>query len=1050
MPGIFIGIGGIGGSIVAQVRRALNLRIAQAGDSPTANAAASQFRFLLVDTWKDGATLGFKAVECFELPTGKNKFDTDNMVTQWFRGDDAFLPEWWPVHKGMPLKVGAFNSGAGQLRIKGKLAYRVSLTDAAPQVADGVKQELSKIDAVLGPATGVHTVPVYIVCSLGGGTGSGMALTLAQHLRQTLPRHCQIIGVFPLASITQMGPGGADTASIWANTDAALREIDYFQRTAGTHENQINPFFQWPGAGNILYGTERPFEYCYLFTQENSQGLSLGTFSEYNQLIAETLVAESFSDLIDEGLKAGISGPHSQFSMQLNARQLLAERPTTYASAAVGSLIYPADRIERHLARHFGISVLERMMQVDAALSSVRAGEFLEAQELSAADLQATLMADIPVPDGLDRAIPRLPKSLLDVEQDQEYAKANRDKSLASVDRARLRLDEHLDKGYQAHLVERRRIVFDAYAGPNGALSKLVSDTLNASGASALGLASDIVKHIERRLDNEWADLNLQIEGNSNAIDDQPGRKRALQGQDGSWDDARHILGRGFNTGLLGVANRNGKEAKAKFRKTIWLPLLEDSEALKRAIEARTLLADLRNETNRMANLLGSLVQQTALLRNKLQQSITTDLGAKGVAGVLDLAVMDEPIIVDHHFGSVLQQAKAEGVGACAGFVTALPGTQEDAETDATVPTLGDAGIVAETFHRLLNQPSIAALANDTYRDRLERAIVANGTERISGDVQELSIWDALVAECQVRLERNLPDMATTQARNVVARMRDSAALQGSGAMNWEHEAYKVFIRERLVEIKKHVQPFWALDGIKTAGTNRPYGFVVLAADQRSYQEAETRWGIGGVLTETAQLMNAGTPIWLPGKDRIALYSREGVTPLSFLGQLELKKLRDAAAQKTTEKELYTDRRYSGVIDEVIRVPESPGETLRYLIALGIQFGVVTMLREGGQPTGRLSVRLADGDQTFANVIDLQQVLEDQQDARRETRKRVNTEIQKLKPGQLPSEVARAMQRASELRLRAQAEDDPAVARWWDSAGYVLNSRQNYGQYSIS
>ena len=374
MPGIFIGIGGIGGSIVAKVRVALDVRAQLAGATPSALQAADQFRFMLLDTWKDGVSTGFDAAQVFDLPEGKDKFDVDAKIDSWWRGGDPTFRTWWPKRRasgastGAPLLAGPYASGAGQLRVKGRLAYRISLTGLGRQAMPAVLESLRDIDAVLGPATGIRTVPVYLVCSLGGGSGSGMVLTFAHHLRQSLPEYCPIIGVFPLASITELGPGASDTASVWANTDSALREIDYCQHVAGTPDNQLTPFFQWPGHGNVIYGKQRPFEYIYLFGRENQSGQSLDEFSKYLDLIAEALIAESFFSLVDEGLQNAIRGPHSQLIMQLQARPEVGGRPTTYASAAVGALVFPTERVERHLARRFAIDVLAKMADEDDAI----------------------------------------------------------------------------------------------------------------------------------------------------------------------------------------------------------------------------------------------------------------------------------------------------------------------------------------------------------------------------------------------------------------------------------------------------------------------------------------------------------------------------------------------------------------------------------------------------------------------------------------------------------------------------------------------------------
>ena len=50
---VFIGIGGIGSTIVTQIQRELRLRLDMAGNMPAAKAQANNYQFLLVDTWED-------------------------------------------------------------------------------------------------------------------------------------------------------------------------------------------------------------------------------------------------------------------------------------------------------------------------------------------------------------------------------------------------------------------------------------------------------------------------------------------------------------------------------------------------------------------------------------------------------------------------------------------------------------------------------------------------------------------------------------------------------------------------------------------------------------------------------------------------------------------------------------------------------------------------------------------------------------------------------------------------------------------------------------
>src|SRR5690606_33599325 len=121
-------------------------------DSPAARAAAGQFRFLLIDTWKDSVSLGFDASEVFDFPAGLEKFGVDDTIENWYHGGDPTFHHWWPERNRAPLKVGDFSSGAGQLRIKGKLGYRIGLTGSTQQAAPAVQSALHAIDAVRGPA----------------------------------------------------------------------------------------------------------------------------------------------------------------------------------------------------------------------------------------------------------------------------------------------------------------------------------------------------------------------------------------------------------------------------------------------------------------------------------------------------------------------------------------------------------------------------------------------------------------------------------------------------------------------------------------------------------------------------------------------------------------------------------------------------------------------------------------------------------------------------------------------------------------------------------
>jgi hypothetical protein len=260
----------------------------------------------------------------------------------------------------------------------------------------------------------------------------------------------------------------------------------------------------------------------------------------------------------------------------------------------------------------------------------------------------------------------------------------------------------------------------------------------------------------------------------------------------------------------------------------------------------------------------------------------------------------------------------------------------------------------------------------------------------------------------------------------------------------------RAFIGARLVECQKRVRPFWNLDGLMTANHGAPYEFIVVAADEQSYHEAETTLGIKGVLEQTASSMKAGTPKWLPGRDRIALYAREGVAPLFYLNDRELKGLRDAAAQKAQEKFLYTDLRFATLADPVIKPGESDDDELRYLVAVGLQLEIVKRAAADGHLNGRLSVRLPGAPEEFDSVIELEEALQANPALLRQLKDRVNGKVRRIPEQDRSAMLQQALARVQRLRAEAQTDERPAVADWWKRAERALVTRLTYGQYLVA
>ncbi|MEZ4564466.1 MAG: tubulin-like doman-containing protein [Thermomicrobiales bacterium] len=1064
MPGIFIGIGGIGGSIVTKLADALKVHVSLAADSLPAQQAANQFRFLLLDTWKDGVSAGFDASQVLDLPEGKDKFDVDAKVESWWRGGDNAFRSWWPQRglpgseTGAPLLAGPYASGAGQLRVKGRLAYRISLTGLGRQAMPSVMAGLREIDAVLGPAAGIRTVPVYLVSSLGGGSGSGMVLTFAQHLRQTLPEYCPIIGVFPLASVTEMGPGAADRSSIWANTDSALREIDYCQRVAGTPDNVLSPFFQWPGQGNVIYGDKRPFEYIYLFGRDNQSGQSLDEFSKYIDLMAETLIAESFAGLDDEGLPNAILGPHSQFIMQLQARPSVGDRPTTYASAAVAALVFPSERVERHLARRFAIKVLDAMTTPDEARAHASANEFLQKHVLlwdGKPPLRTKFdEAVTEQPGNKKKNAPRF-NSTVSASENSPFMKAAAAGTTAMALEAERQLDGFVDKQLVSHYAKRSDEIVAAYAGPDGQLRTQVDQWLSEQGATALGFAYAAVTEIRQQLSAQWRHMNDLIDGNKET--GKIGTIDELHQTRESYKAAANRLPSQIGSGLPGIFSRNGKNARQRFVTSQYNKLVASTTDLQRMRAARSTYLALGVETNRVQRVLKELNDKANDLRRDLERETEHDVGEHGRTGVLDLAVLDDPRLLAHHFRDVLEETSRSGVESCAIRVTVPadkgvnPSTfdaaiEEDALEQAPRDALATTGIVSITLRRALDPATGASqLVWDRYKDQLAAGIVADGVSRLSPRVRDMSIWDALAAECQARTALNLHDAAVEQAERDIKKQRQNAEDAGVPPRDWEQELLRFFIRRRLEDVQKRVRPFWNLNGLMTANHGQAYGFVVLATDRKAYELAETTHGIRGFLGIVTSLMQAGTPKWLPGKDRIVLYSREGVVPLFYLNDRELKMMRDSSAQKARDKFLYTDARFAHCVDPVVRPAEAPNERLLYAIGMGLQLGVIEW--ERGSAAGLATLHLGDASQVADSLGELAAMLEVDQALATHFRNKVDAIIHGLSEDQQQAVQHRAQITVAEAMradgARKPGKDDLTLLTTIEEA---ILLRMNYGQ----
>jgi hypothetical protein len=251
-PTLFVGLGGVGGTVLRLLRRRMHCRLGGA-------AALPVFRALLLDT--DRA--GIRAAQSGEPDEALDPEETllcPLKPPDHYRGQARALLRWldrrW-LH-GIPRS----------LRPEGvRPLGRLALLDSAPAVLDRLREAVARLAADSARAAAVGATGralrdeaprVFVVASVAGGTGGGMLWDVAYAVRQ-------VLGELNLPDTGMCGlllygttPSPDEQYRARVNAYATLQELDHWCR----------PDVAFPGApeqGLAGFGPGRPpFDECYL------------------------------------------------------------------------------------------------------------------------------------------------------------------------------------------------------------------------------------------------------------------------------------------------------------------------------------------------------------------------------------------------------------------------------------------------------------------------------------------------------------------------------------------------------------------------------------------------------------------------------------------------------------------------------------------------------------------------------------------------------------------------------------------------------------------
>ena len=347
---LVIGLGGIGSEIVCKLERETDYR------------KKKNVRFVTMDTDVNTITalkrqgFGGKTITVSDRLTVSEYLARNPDAERWFLKNEIL--GWKPV-----------SEGAGQVRAVSRLAFEMALKNNKLEELYKAIQELhmsSTDDSELD----YSAFRIIIVSTLAGGTGSGMLLPLAIHLRKYMidnfkRRDVIIRGIFLMPDCMDMVVDSeAEKMSLRSNSYAAIKELDAFMKKA---EGYLDGRYPYVTLEPISEERDRPFlsyNYCYLYSATDGNKRELTSFQELKDMLVQCIYAQilgpmqGLNDSIEDNvLKSTMTGAGKQGRAEFNR----------YCTAGIHILRYPYQEILNYLSIQKLLSIFsEQWMEIDA------------------------------------------------------------------------------------------------------------------------------------------------------------------------------------------------------------------------------------------------------------------------------------------------------------------------------------------------------------------------------------------------------------------------------------------------------------------------------------------------------------------------------------------------------------------------------------------------------------------------------------------------------------------------------------------------------------
>lgn len=253
---------------------------------------------------------------------------------------------WFPVNAILNSKT--LTEGAGQVRAVSRMAFETAVRAGKMEQLHKAIEDLYKLEG----EEYQQALRVIIVSSLAGGTGSGLILPVALYIKNYLAtrfRQSANIsrGFFLLPEVFYgVIPGQAERNNLKSNAYATLRELDAFMMKGDStlpdrYKDSVKIEFPCASSNEYEDYNVRPYDFCFLFDAQNSDGKKLNSFNQYLDHAANCIYAQSI----------GPMNKRSNSSEDNTIRKLCAERGRNrYAGAGTSMLIYPVEDIKKYMS----------------------------------------------------------------------------------------------------------------------------------------------------------------------------------------------------------------------------------------------------------------------------------------------------------------------------------------------------------------------------------------------------------------------------------------------------------------------------------------------------------------------------------------------------------------------------------------------------------------------------------------------------------------------------------------------------------------------------